>query len=63
MYKFYPSSCNNRCSKIIPCPDAPHQTCGCKEFENVKQSVVYHIDTSNKGINIVYFWGFSIIYL
>ena len=45
----------NRCSKIVPCPDAPHQTCGCKEPKTATQapivhSVVYNIDTTDKGI-------------
>ena len=44
-----------RCSKIVPCPDAPHQTCGCKEPSGTQapaetiQSVVYNIDTTDKG--------------
>ena len=53
-----------RCSKIIPCPDAPHQTCGCKEPKTATQapivhSVVYNIDTTDKGMNffaiLIYF--------
>ena len=44
-----PGSWPYSCQKLIPCPDIPHQTCGCQSpFGTGSLAIVYNLDVKGE---------------
>ena len=42
------------CQRLVPCPDVPHQTCGClNPSEPGTLALVYNLDAQSKTIRIL----------